>query len=96
MTSCLSPCSALSLVRQRIHALRQSMELLMKLISLGDDFMIVSVFSAELGSLYALRLSTLDLDFTAFLREGGLGPLRSTSVAQLRRRLGQLIVLVVG
>ena len=49
MTSCLSPCSALSLVRQRIHALRQSMELLMKLISLGDDFMIVSVFSAELG-----------------------------------------------
>ena len=27
MTSCLSPYSALSLVRQRIHALRQSMEL---------------------------------------------------------------------
>ena len=27
MTSCLSPYSALSLVRQRIHALRQSTEL---------------------------------------------------------------------
>ena len=51
MTSCLTPYSALSLVRLRIHALRQSMELLMKLISLGDDFMIVSVFSAVLGSL---------------------------------------------
>ena len=31
MTSCLSPYSALSLVRQRIHALRQSTELLMML-----------------------------------------------------------------
>ena len=31
MTSCRSPYSALSLVRQRIHALRKSMELLNKL-----------------------------------------------------------------
>ena len=51
MTSCWSPYSALSLVRQRIHALRQSTELLKKLTYfLGDVFMLVSVFSAELGS----------------------------------------------
>ena len=46
-----------SLVRQRIHALRQSTELCEEAHifstcrwTLGDDFMFVSVFSAELGS----------------------------------------------
>ena len=47
MTSGLSPFSSLSLVRQRIHALRQSTRLSF---FLGDDFTIVSVFSAELVS----------------------------------------------
>ena len=52
MTSGLSPYSALSLVRQRIHAVRQSTSLSGFLTfsafwwSLGDDFKIVSVFSA--------------------------------------------------
>ena len=55
MTSCWSPYSALSLVRQRTHALRQSTRLLeefhtLSWFTLGDDFMLVSVFSAELGS----------------------------------------------
>ena len=57
MTSGLSPYSALSLVRQRIHALRHSTELFEEAHifstcrwTLGDDFRIVSVFSAELGS----------------------------------------------
>ena len=40
----LSPYSALSLVRQRIHALCSSFPL-------GDDFKFVSVFSALLGSI---------------------------------------------
>ena len=66
----------------------------------------VTVFGAMLGSTANTCTASvyIGLDFTAFLREGGLGPLRSTSacgvdtpvVAQLWRRLGQLIVLVMG
>ena len=37
---------------------------------LGDDFMFVSVFSAELGS----SADTFAWDFTDFFRGGGLGP----------------------
>ena len=54
--SLVSPYSALSLVRERIHAVRQSTRLsgisliFCVLWSLGDDFMFVSVFSAEFGS----------------------------------------------
>ena len=55
MTSRLSPYSALSLVRQRIHAVRQSTRLSGRISHYfswfpGDDFMFVSVFSAEFGS----------------------------------------------
>ena len=57
MTSRLSPYSALSLVRQRIQAVRQSTRLSGRISHVlhakgfpGDDFMFVSVFSAELGS----------------------------------------------
>ena len=57
MTAGLSPYSALSLVRQRIHAVRQSTRLSGRISHVfhvkwfpGDDFMFVSVFSAELGS----------------------------------------------
>ena len=66
----------------------------------------VTVFSAMLGSSASACTASVcvGLDFTAFLSESGLGPLRSTSacgvdtpvVAQLRRRLVQLIVLVMG
>ena len=45
----LSPYSALSWVRQRIHALRQSTEIVV-CSHLGDDFMFISVFSVELAS----------------------------------------------
>ena len=44
----LSPYSALSLVRQRIHVLCSSF-------SLGDDFKMVSVFSAQLGLIVDTR-----------------------------------------
>ena len=50
MTSCLSPYSALSLVRWWIHALRQSMELLMKLTYFPRGGDSLTVFSAMLGS----------------------------------------------
>ena len=50
MTSGLSPYSALSLVRHRIHALRQSMRLSGSVVFLWEMTEIVSVFSAELGS----------------------------------------------
>ena len=51
----LSPYSALSLVRQRIHAVRQSTWLSGSVSHYflwfpGDDFRVVSVFCAELGS----------------------------------------------
>ena len=70
----LSPYSALSLVRQRIHALRQSTELVVcshiPTWFLGDDFMFISVFSVELVLLriHALRQPTeLLLKLTYFL-----------------------------
>ena len=53
MTSGLSPYSALSLVRQRIHAVRQSTwlsERISHLLVSGRRLHVVSVFSAELGS----------------------------------------------
>ena len=51
MTFGLSPYSVLRLVRQRIHALRQSTRLSGSVFFfLGDDFWFVSVFSVEIGS----------------------------------------------
>ena len=53
MTSGLSPYSALSLVRQRIHAVRQSTSLYGRIshfLVSGRRLHVVSVFSAELGS----------------------------------------------
>ena len=73
----MSPYSALSLVRHRIHALRQFTELLMKLTYLLHEGRLGSPYSAlclvQLR-IHALRQSTWLGIFTEFLREGGLGP----------------------
>ena len=66
MTSCLSPYSVLSLVRQRIHALRQSTELFGESHTFLRDGRLGLLYSALClvqQRIHALRQSTASWDF---------------------------------
>ena len=83
----LSPYSALSLVRQRIHVLCGSF-------SLGDDFKFVSVFGARLGSIVDTCSASV---YGAFGRVAVfsvmLGSTVDTSSCVIIRRLVLLVTL---
>ena len=78
MTSCLSPYSARSLVRQRIHALRQSTRLSGSVVFLWEMTSRLSPYSAvSLGRQWihvGFRLCGFWKNFTRFLREGDSDP----------------------
>ena len=77
--------SALSWVRQRTHALRQSTELVV-CSHLGDDFMFISVFSVELAS-SADTCSAVDILQFALKKEEVEERRRQEEVAEHERRM---------